>query len=114
LMLRWDGQFTANPKMPGSWKLLSEVDSVDDFDPSAKDGKVRRPLFESRTFKDDGTTDEPIWIWSGDWLMDLDNYRALRTRTKTVDGTEYLFVESGNFNRKEEHGTEVLWQVFSR
>jgi hypothetical protein len=114
LMLRWDGQFTANPKMPGSWKLLSEVDSVDDFDPSAKDGKVRRPLFESRTFKDDGTTDEPIWIWSGDWLMDLDNYRALRTKTKTVDGTEYLFVESGNFNRKEEHGTEVLWQVFSR
>jgi len=41
-------------------------------------------------------------------------YQALRTQTKTIDGTEYLFVESGNFNRREQHGTDVMWQVFSR
>ena len=113
-MFRWDGQFTANQGMPGKWKLVAEVESTDDFDPSAKHGRVRRPVFESRIFKEGGKTDVPVWIWSGDWLMDLDRYQALRTQVKTIDGTEYLFVESGDFNRREKHGTEVLWQVFSR
>jgi hypothetical protein len=53
-------------------------------------------------------------IWSGNWLMDLDEYQALRAETKTIDGGEYLFVEAGNFKRREQHGTEVAWQVFSR
>ncbi len=114
LMFRWDGNFAANPKMPGKWKLVAEVDSIESFDPSAKHGRVQRPIFQSGTFNKDGTTDAAVWIWSGDWLMDLDNYQALRTQTKTINGAEYLFVESGNFNRREQHGTEVPLQVFSR
>jgi len=114
LMLRWDGNFTANPKMPGKWKLVAEVDLIESFDPSAKQERVRRPLFESRTFMKDGTTDAAVWIWSGDWLMDLDRYEALHTQVKSIDGNEYLFVETGNFNRNEKHGSDVPWQVFSR
>ncbi|PXA03363.1 hypothetical protein DDZ13_11750 [Coraliomargarita sinensis] len=114
LLFVWDGQLEKNPQLPGKWNLVTEVDSVDAFDPSAKHGNVRRPIFKTGTFNADGTTDKPILIWSGEWLMDLDDYQALRTKTKTIDGAEYLFVESGNFNRRDKHGTEVMWQVFSR
>ncbi len=114
LLFRWDGEVKPNPELPGQWQLVAEVDAIENFDPSAKQPGVRQPLFKSISFKQDGTTDSAVWIWSGDWLMDLDRYEALRTAVKQIDGKEYLFIETGRYNRQTKHGSAVPWQVFFR
>ena len=56
------------------------------------------------TFQKDGKTADPLRVYSGDTLMDLLHNQALQMSIKTIDGTDYLFVESGGFHPK--HGPE--------
>jgi hypothetical protein len=73
------------------------VASLDAFAPNKKPD-AGRAAFKTITFRDRGDTDQPLWIWSGDTLMDLDRYQALKMTPKTIAGSDYLFVEAGGFN----------------
>ena len=66
------------------------------------------------TFKDKGRTDAVTWIWSGDTLMDLDRYQALKMVLKTFDGVDYLFVEAGGFSTRNRAGWQSSSHVMKR
>jgi hypothetical protein len=100
---RWDGQFINNPKIMGSWKIVAQVVDISDFDPEKKT-RVNRPLFSKMTFKDGGRTDNPVWAWSGDTLMDLTKFQALKMKPRNIDGNDYLLVEVGGFGTRNKPG----------
>ncbi len=111
---RWDGKFTANPKVLGSWKVITEVAEIADFDPSKKVRKARHPLFTAITFKDRARTTNPMLVWSGDILMDLNKFQALKMQAKKIDGSEYLFVENGGFSTRNKPGWKSKLYVLKR
>ena len=96
-LFRFDGTFVANESVLGSWKPIGKVDAIDDFKPGAEiDASL--PRYRSITFKDSGFTDTASRYWSGDTLMELGHGAgALKMKTKTIDGAEYLFIETGGF-----------------
>lgn len=111
---RWDGKLVQNAELLGDWTVISEVTEIADFDPTKKFKKARRPFFARIAFKMDGTTGSPVWLWSGDRLMDLNKYQALRMKTKTVDGNDYLFIETGEFSTRNKPGWKPKWLVLSQ
>ena len=112
-LFRWDGKFHANARMLGSWRLVTEVPEIINFD-SSKPTKPRRPLFSEMTLKDGGETNQPTWIWSGDRLMDLTRFQALRMHLKTVGNTDYLFVEAGGFSERQKLNWKSPWLVLKK
>jgi|TARA_B110000914_G_C15518372_1_gene475205 hypothetical protein len=46
--------------------------------------------------------------------MDLNKYQALRMKTKTVDGNDYLFIEAGEFSTRNKLGWKPKWLVLSQ
>lgn len=109
---RWDGKFVANPAVPGDWEVIGEEAEIAGFDP-AKETNARRPVFSAITLHDDGKNSDPTWIWSGYRLMDLTNYQALKMEPKTVDGTEYLFIEGGGFSNRNKPDWKSAWLVLT-
>lgn len=97
---RYDGRFIPNPNIPGEWTLVSEVAEVADFDPSKRPQRPGRPPFSVITFKENGVTSDATFIWSGDMLMDLNRYQALRMTPMTLNGNDYLFCEAGGFSAR--------------
>ncbi|MHC4200441.1 MAG: DUF6288 domain-containing protein, partial [Planctomycetota bacterium] len=108
---RWDGKFIANPKVSGRWNVIAEVAEIAELDPSKKARRPRRPPFSAMTFKDGGKTGDLTWIWSGDVLMDLNRYQALKMEVKTIGGGEYLFIEAGGFSTRNKPGWKSPWYV---
>ena len=111
---RWDGQVVANPDVLGHWKVRTEVAAIDEFDPTRKSGNARNPLFSDITFQANGRTKHPTLIWSGDTLMDLNQYQALKIVARTLDGTRYLFVEAGGFGTRNKPGWKPKLLVLAR
>jgi len=110
---RWDGKFLPNAKVLGSWKTIAQVNAIDEFKPGKKTN-VRRAPIQAIALKDNGLTDSPVWAWSGDTLMDLTKYQALKMTVKTIDGNEYLFVEAGGFSTRNKPGWTCPWCVLLR
>ena len=110
---RWDGRFVNNPKISGSWKVIAQVGDVTDFDP-AKKTRVNRPPFSSLNLKEGGRTDSPVWAWSGDILMDLTKFQALKMKPRNLDGKDYLFVEVGGFGNRNKPGWKSQLLVLAR
>ena len=111
---RWDGKFVTNPKVPGSWNLIAQVKTIEEFDPKKRQRRVNRAPFAIMTFKDKAMTSSPLWMWSGDTLMDLSKFQALKMQVKKIDGGEYLFVESGGFNARHKPGWKSPLYVMKR
>ena len=111
---RWDGQVVANPDVLGNWKVLTAVAAIEDFDPTRKTGNGRNALFSEITFQANGRTKHPTLIWSGDTLMDLNQYQALKIVARTLDGTRYLFVEAGGFGTRNKPGWKPKLLVLAR
>ena len=111
---RWDGQVVANPDVLGNWKVLTMVAAIEDFDSTRKTGNARNPLFTEITFQENGRTKHPTLIWSGDTLMDLSQYQALKIVARTLDGTRYLFVEAGGFGTRNKPGWKPKLLVLAR
>jgi hypothetical protein len=111
---RWDGKFVANPKLMGSWNLIAQVKTIDEFDPTKKPRRVNRPGFSTMTFKDNALTSSPLWMWSGDTLMDISKYQALKMQIKKIDGAEYLFIETGGFSTRNKPGWKSQLYVMKR
>ena len=100
---RYDGKFVANPKVLGNWTTVAVAPAIEVFDP-AKPADANRAPFKAITFKDGGLTDSGARIWSGDTLMDLDGFQALKLSPKTIGGSEYLFIEAGGFSENNPVG----------
>jgi hypothetical protein len=100
---RYDGKFTANPKVSGSWTTVAVVPAIDTFDP-AKPADANRAPFKALTFKDAGLTDSAALIWSGDMLLDLDRFQALKMTPRTIGASDYLFIEAGGFSDQNPPG----------
>lgn len=110
---RFDGKFTANPKVAGSWTAVAQVAKPADFDPQAKPNPGRSP-FQKITFKEDGTTDTARWIWSGATLIDMEQDTALKIAPQSIGGADYLFIESGGFSPKNPVGWTSPLMVLKR
>ena len=63
------------------------------------------------TFKEDGRTEDPTWLWSADTLMDLNKYQALKITPRTIAGNLYLFIEAGGFGTRNKPGWKPKWYV---
>ena len=110
----YDGKFVTNPAIPGKWTLADVVKSTEDFQPAGKKVNAGRAAFQSLNLTADGGSDSPLLLWSGDTLMDIDQRAALKMTPKTIDGAEYLFVESGGFSPKHPVGWKTTLTVFKR
>jgi hypothetical protein len=97
---KYDGKFMPNKDIMGNWKVVGGVADPDDLASIKPLGKKTPQLFSAISFKDDGKTDSEERIWSGDILMDLNTFQALRITPKKVNGEEVLLVENGGFNAK--------------
>ena len=100
---RYDGRLVANSKVLGAWTTVDLVQTIDEFTPDKK-MDARRAQIKGMTFKDQGRTGDAQWIWSGDVLMDLNRYQALKMTVKTIGGSDYLFVEAGGFSTRNPNG----------
>ncbi|MFP6893712.1 MAG: hypothetical protein VCA18_08175, partial [Opitutales bacterium] len=110
---RWDGRFVNDPRFSGSWKAVALVKDVADFDPNKKT-RVNRPPFSKLTLGEGGRTGNPVWAWSGDTLMDLTKFQALKMKTKNLEGKDYLFVETGGFGTRNKPGWKSQLLVLAR
>ncbi len=115
-LFRWDGKFVGNDSLSGTWKLLGETTDPDGADPGKGLPSVRRPDFQTITFKDGGDTSLATRMWTGDILMNLDGYYAQRMMIKSLGGQEYLLIQSpDNFSRPNKNQTpEINWMVLGR
>ncbi|MFK7912198.1 MAG: HEAT repeat domain-containing protein, partial [Akkermansiaceae bacterium] len=111
---RWEGKFLPNKNVLGTWKVITDVEEINAFDPNKKIRKARRPVFMQIELKKDGMTNQPTWIWSGDHLMDLEKYQALRMRVNSIAGNEYLFIENGGFSTRNKPDWKSTWLVLTR
>lgn len=113
LRFQYDGKFVSNPKITGKWQAIATVASVEEFDPKAK-LTLLKPLFKDAEFKEGGVTHSANMLWSGDMLMDLDRSQALKMTPKTIEGSDYLFIELGGFSPENPSGWKGQLMVMKR
>lgn len=101
---QWEGKFEKNESLEGSWVQLGQVSSMEAFDPKARIKSNRGWPLQNIELNQEGKTDSRLFMWSDDILMDLRTNQALKMTPKTIEGKEYLFIESGGFNAK--HGPD--------
>ena len=110
---RWDGKVVANGNLKGKWKALAHLRPGEEFDP-AKKYNPSRAIFKQLDFKPEGRTTNPLLLWSGDVLMDLDSYQALQISPMTIGGIHYLVLENGNFSNRHKPGWKPDTVVFTK
>lgn len=113
LMFRWDGKWQDNPKLAGKWQAVATIRDGEEFDP-AKKYNPHRALTKSLELKPQGMTADPLWMWTGTTLMDLDRYQALAMELREINGTPYLFIENGGFSNRNKPGWKPEMVVFAR
>ncbi|MDA0838855.1 MAG: DUF6288 domain-containing protein [Planctomycetota bacterium] len=80
----YDGKFIANKKVLGTWRVVDQVATVDEFKIQKKMDPGRSP-FTTITFKDGGETDNAKRLWTGDTLIDVGRGEALKMAVKQVE-----------------------------
>ena len=110
---QWDGVFKPNPDVLGNWEVIDRVETIEDFKPDKK-MDARRVPYRSLTLKDEGRTDDRLWMWSGDMLMDLRRNQAWKMKVETIDDVDYLFVEAGGVSWRTKAGWKPDWLVLKR
>ena len=109
----WDGRFVPNKALLGSWTTVDQVPTIDEFAPDKRTNPRRGPLKEM-TFKAGGKTNQRLWIWSGDTLMDLRSNQAHKVTAKTIGGVDYMFVEVGGFSLRHPKGWKTPLYVMKK
>ena len=110
----YDGNFIANPAIPGTWTLVDVVSAVEEFQPAGKKVNAGRAPFQKLVLTADGGSDSARFMWSGNTLMDIDTRVALKLTPKTIAGVDYLFVESGGFGTKNPVGWKSTLTVLKK
>lgn len=113
LRFRYDGKFVANAKLTGNWKVIATVNAVEDFKPKGKNS-LGRALFKTIELRAEGSTDSDSYLWSGNTLMDIDRWQALKINSQTTEGGDYLFIEGGGFSKKNPMGWKPQLMVLQR
>ena len=113
-LFRYSGSFVANKSVMGNWKLIAEVPRMSEFDPAKQPQSVRNSPFSTIEFQVGGATSEPTWAWSNETLMDLNRYQALKMEVKKVGKTDFLFVESGGFSKRNKPEWRSKWYVLEK
>lgn len=109
----WDGKWQANPKVLGGWKVLASVKDPDAFDP-AKDKNAKNPFIQELSLRDNGKTQDSLFLWSGDYVINLNSYEAMKMERRKIGDQEYLFVETGGFrDNKPRPASDPRWLVFT-
>lgn len=111
--LLYDGKFQDNPEIHGKWKGLGQVAAIEDFVPAPK-LRLRRGTLNELTLADAGITHDPYLLWTGDTLMDLSRYQALKMQAKSIEGKRYLFVEVGGFSERNKPDWKSAWNVLAQ
>jgi hypothetical protein len=106
---KWDGKVTANPALLGTWTTVAVVPAIDAFDP-AKPVNANKAPFKEITFKNDGKTSDPLRLWSGDTLLDMEKLQAVKMTVKD----DHLFIEAGGFSAKNPVGWKSPLVVLKR
>ncbi|MBM79230.1 MAG: hypothetical protein CMJ78_01395 [Planctomycetaceae bacterium] len=110
---QYDGKFVPNKKLFGQWKAVGAVKTIDEFTPN-KRLNTRASKIAMINFKDNGATDTAARVWSGDTLMDLTRYEALKMKVKSINNEDYLFIEAGGFSARNRVGWQSPWYVLKR
>lgn len=112
----WDGQFTQNPDVTGAWQIIDQVANIEDFDPQRQQHPSRRwqPVLREIDLTDDLRTSNPLFVWTGTKLLDVQRKQALQVEHKTVQDQPYLFIEAGGFNPDRPVGWTAPWLVFEK
>jgi len=111
---KWDGKVTANPAVLGEWTAVAHVATEAEFVPAKQAVPPGNLRIKNLNFKNDGTTGDPLWLWSGGTLMDLELRQALKITPKKIDGADYLFIEAGGFSDKNPVGWKSPLIVLKR
>ena len=106
---QWDGKWVANPALQGSWTTIAVVPSIEAFDPAKPVDAGRAPI-KAITFLSDGKTGDPCRFWTGDTLIDMEAFHALKMTTKN----DFLFIEAGGFSAKNPVGWKSPLIVMKR
>ena len=94
-------------------QALGVVRTIEEFNPD-KRLNPRSSKIARITFKDNGETDHVTLLWSGDTLINLTRYEALKMIIKKMEGTTYLFIEAGGFKANQKPGWKSQWYVLKR
>jgi len=100
----YDGTFVPNKAVLGQWQQVGRVAVMKDFKPGAEIATDPQWPLQQLELKADGKTGQADLLWSGNTLMDVKQFVALAMTPKTIRGTDYLFVEAGDFSKKEHKG----------
>jgi hypothetical protein len=87
---------------------------VDAFKPEAEAAADKNPALQKLTVKPEGKTDQESLVWSGDTLMDLQKLQVLKMTIEKVGNQDYLFIESGGFDKKNSTDWKSLYTVMKR
>lgn len=105
-MFQYDGDFELNKELVGRWRQIGRVPVMGEIGADDEiESNPKWPL-QKLELKGDGRTNQEHLLWSGNVLMDLAQFVALEITPMTIDGTDYIFVETGDFSRKTRGGWE--------
>ena len=77
--------------------------SIEAFNPG-KNMDTRHAPINAIAFKDQGLTTSQTMIWSGDTLMDIERYEALKMTVRKPSGTDCLLLEAGGCSTENPPG----------
>ncbi len=84
--------FENDSEVLGTWESVDFVTQPGDFVPGKKQFSEELYL-KKLTFLNDGKTTDDWWTWTKGVLIHKDDQTASRYEIRTIQGTQYLFVE---------------------
>ena len=111
---RFDGSLIHNPSILGRWQKVGTVANISDYEHGVRLRVDRNARFYEIAFLPDGRTDDFKMMYSGDMLLDVVSKQAFKMSVKTLDDTEYLFIEAGGFSEENMGDWQTSYYVLRR
>ena len=108
---RFNGVFGENPHIPGNWRVIAEVDNIEEFTGRADPQSIEDAPFASILLRPNGSTDQDFWVWSGDMLLAVERGEALAMQRHRIGQRDFLFIEKGGFSDEHPRDWTSPWYV---
>ncbi len=108
---RYSGAFEENPQIPGNWRIIAEVETIEAFTGFADPDSIEDAPFATIALLSDGSTDQEFWVWSGDILMAVERGEALAMQRYRLGQRDFLFIEKGGFSDEHPSDWTSPWYV---